>query len=238
MQFPTIQENTDLQQAVDAKELYQKLGLNMTHWSRWSIANIAKNPFALEGTDYGVYASMANTDVGRPTTDYLLSIDFAKKLAMQVRTEMGERIRDYFLECERKASQPAVSLPDFTNPADAAIAWAEQYREKQAAQEQLALAQPKVNFYDTVAASRSMMTVSDVAKKMGMSAQTLNKKLVAVGAYDGRRLPKKVFSHGFIKKGYGEMKLTPDGYDRNLLTQAGQIYIVDLFSCEREMEAV
>lgn len=34
MQFPTIQENTDLQQAVDARELYQALGLDITQWAR------------------------------------------------------------------------------------------------------------------------------------------------------------------------------------------------------------
>lgn len=77
MNFPIIQQHDDLTKAVDAKELYEYLGLNMAHWSRWSLANIAKNPFALEGTDYGVYTSMVNTDGGRPTTDYALSIDFA-----------------------------------------------------------------------------------------------------------------------------------------------------------------
>ena len=143
------------------------------------------------------------------------------------------------LEAQVSASSPVTpALPNFTNPADAAIAWAEQYRAKEAAQAQLVIAQPKVNFYDTVAASGSLMTVSDVAKKMSMSAQALNAKLVNIGAYDRRRLPKKVFSHGFINRGYGEMKLTAEGHDRNLLTQAGQIYIIDLFSCKRELETV
>lgn len=82
------------------------------------------------------------------------------------------------------------------------------------------------------------MTVSDVAKKMDMSAQALNVKLIEIGAYDKRRLPKKVFSHGFISKGYGAMKLTADGHDRNLLTQAGQIYVIGLFSRSRELEVV
>ena len=39
MQFPTIQQNTDLQQAVDAKQLYQALGLDSTNWSGWSKNN-------------------------------------------------------------------------------------------------------------------------------------------------------------------------------------------------------
>ncbi|MFT0771272.1 antA/AntB antirepressor family protein [uncultured Psychrobacter sp.] len=235
MKLPTIQENQDLQQAVDAKELYQSLGLDISNWSRWSAKNIAENPFAVQGVDFLGFVMMTS---GNKAQNYLLSIDFAKKLAMQVRTEMGERIRDYFLECERRTQQPVVALPDFTNPALAARAWADEYQAKQIAQEQLAEAQPKINFHDAVAASRTMMTVSDVAKKIGMTAQELNKKLVDIGAYDKRRLPKKVFGHNFITKGYGVMKLTADGYDRNLLTQSGQIYLIGLFSRARELEAV
>lgn len=142
------------------------------------------------------------------------------------------------LEQQVSASQPVMAMPDFTNPAEAARAFADQYEAKQIAQEQLALAQPKVNFYNTVAASNSLMTVSDVAKKMDMSAQALNVRLIEIGAYDKRRLPKKVFSHGFISKGYGAMKLTADGHDRNLLTQAGQIYVIGLFSCNKELESM
>ena len=181
MKLPTIQENQDLQQAVDAKELYQSLGLDISNWSRWSAKNIAENPFAVQGVDFLGFVMMTS---GNKAQNYLLSIDFAKKLAMQVRTEMGERIRDYFLECERRTQQPVVALPDFTNPALAARAWADEYQAKQIAQEQLAEAQPKINFHDAVAASRTMMTVSDVAKKIGMTAQELNKKLVDIGAYD------------------------------------------------------
>lgn len=132
----------------------------------------------------------------------------------------------------------ANALPDFTNPAAAARAYADQYEAKQLAQEQLAIAQPKVNFYDSVAASKLTMAVSDVAKKIGMTAQQLNIKLIAIGAYDERRLPKKVFNTGFIKKGYGEMSLTAEGRDCNRLTQSGQIYIINRFGSKQVSEAV
>ena len=166
MNFPIIQQHDDLTQAVDAKELYEYLGLNMAHWSRWSLANIAKNPFALEGTDYGVYTSMVNTDGGRPTTDYALSIDFAKKLSMQVRTKKGEDVRNYFLECERKTQQPA--LPDFTNPADAAIAWAAEYKAKEAAQAQVIELQPKADALERIGQAEGSLGIREAAKAAGM----------------------------------------------------------------------
>lgn len=226
MQLPTIQENKDLQQAVDAKELYIKLGLNPAHWSRWHGMNIEQNPFAVSGLDFVAFTMMVN---GREFPNYMLSIDFAKKLAMQVRTEMGERIRDYFLECERKVSQPVVALPDFTNPAVAARAWADEYQAKQVAQEQLAIAAPKVSAYDRLIDSTHLKSVGDVAKSIGLkSAQALNKKLEAVRAYDGR-CGNRVWSGWFVEQGLGEMRTTDEGYSSNKMTAKGQAWALNLF---------
>ncbi|NIY46799.1 phage antirepressor KilAC domain-containing protein [Cedecea colo] len=44
--------------------------------------------------------------------------------------------------------EKSVCLPDFTNPAVAAHAWAEQYEKRQRAEEQLALIAPKAEFFD------------------------------------------------------------------------------------------
>ena len=106
--LPAIQNHDDLKQAVDAKELYKSLGLNNTHWSRWASKNIESNPFAVEGLDFEGFVMMTS---GNTSRNYLLSIDFAKKLAMQVRTEEGEQVRDYFLECEDRAKQAANPQP-------------------------------------------------------------------------------------------------------------------------------
>lgn len=50
---------------------------------------------------------------------------------------------DYWQEREQCAH-----LPDFTNPAVAARAWAEEFERRQAAEQQLALTVPKAAFYD------------------------------------------------------------------------------------------
>lgn len=230
MQLPTIQENNDLQQAVDAKELYQSLGLDITHWSRWHTKNIAENPFATQGVDFVGFAMMAS---GNQTQNYLLSIEFAKKLAMQVRTEMGERIRDYFLECERKVSQPVVALPDFTNPALAARAWADEYQAKQIAQEQLALAAPKVAHYDAVVERSTLLNATQVAHSVGLSSpQKLNKHLEAMGVYNGSCKRGKEFRAWFIEKGLGEMKQGSTGHQQPLFTTKGQAWIFDKLASE------
>lgn len=92
---------------VSARELYQKLGLHKAHWSRWVKQNIKNNPFALENEDFLGFTIMVN---GNVTQDFHLSLDFAKKLAMQVKTKVGEEVRDYFIQCERRATLPQTKI--------------------------------------------------------------------------------------------------------------------------------
>lgn len=122
-------------------------------------------------------------------------------------------------ELERGAA-PAIQIPQ-------SFAEALQLAADQA--KQLELSAPKVHFYDTVAERDNLMTVTQVATKLGMSAQALNKRLTALGAYDGRIKRCKTFTSEFIAKGYGKMKVGSTGHDQGLITQNGQAWIVGLF---------
>lgn len=87
---------------VSAKNLYEFLELDKTHYPRWCKANITDNPFASENEDYMVLAIKGeNPQGGRPSNDYRLTAAFAKKLAMQSGTERGEQARCYFIACEQ-----------------------------------------------------------------------------------------------------------------------------------------
>lgn len=99
MELIKIQEK-DGKQLVSAKELYEALGFNITHWAKWYKKNIIKNEFAIQFEDWDNLALSASK-----TVDFVLTLDFAKRLAMMAKTEKGEEVRKYFIECEKKAKE-------------------------------------------------------------------------------------------------------------------------------------
>lgn len=86
-------------QLVSARELYIGLGYDLSHYTRWIKKNIIDNSFCEEGIDWCSFVINGEPDNEtynpNPTKDYVLSIDLAKKLAMMVRTEIGNHIYDY-----------------------------------------------------------------------------------------------------------------------------------------------
>ena len=93
---------------VSCKNLYDFLGLDKSHYPRWCESNIIDNPYAEKDIDYRVLAIRGeNPNGGRPTTEYLLTASFAKKIAMQSKTERGEEARCYFVACEQALARIA-----------------------------------------------------------------------------------------------------------------------------------
>ncbi|RTL10307.1 MAG: hypothetical protein EKK54_11580 [Neisseriaceae bacterium] len=97
------QIGNDTVNAVSARELYAKLELSLAVWARWAKKNIEENAFFLEHIDWEGFNIVLN---GNETKDYMLSLDFAKHLCMQARTKVAHDMRNYFIECEKKAQNP------------------------------------------------------------------------------------------------------------------------------------
>jgi phage antirepressor YoqD-like protein len=79
-----------------------------------------------------------------------------------------------------------MTLPNFNNPAEAARAWASEYEQKQIALQNVEVLEaevkelaPKAEYTDKVLQSTSTLTMTEVAKELGMSQATLGKKLLA-----------------------------------------------------------
>lgn len=89
--------------SVNAKELYEFICKDTTHYAKWIKTNLLNNEFFEEGVDYIVYATSAKTPTGgRPSVSYIVTLDTAKELAMITKSSKGKEIRKYFIECEKK----------------------------------------------------------------------------------------------------------------------------------------
>lgn len=164
--------------------------------------------------------SFYTADNGQVYREFLLTQAQTIDLMTGYNRNLRVRINRRWQELEQQIAAPAFQIPQTLGEAL-----------QLAANQALKIEQdaPKVNFYNTVADRDNLMTVTQVATKLGMSAQALNKRLVTLGAYDGRIKRCKTFTSEFIAKGYGAMKIGSTGHDQGLITQTGQAWIVGLF---------
>lgn len=131
----TIIEHKEVKRVVSARELYEFLGVK-TDFTDWCKRNNEYLDFK-EDINYTVKyvfpKNRVNSDNrrGRPSVDYFYTVDAAKEISMLQRTKKGREARQYFLECERKLKEQQLAIPNFSNPYEAALAWAEEYKAKQ-----------------------------------------------------------------------------------------------------------
>lgn len=125
--------------------------------------------------------------------------ELTKTECLYVATKFNDEARAKLVlrweELEQKQRAQMLQLPDFTDPAEAAMAWAEEYREKkvlaienkkleeeniQLAAENQELKHDK-NYLDLIMRSKALLTISQIAQDYGMSGKALNKKLADMG---------------------------------------------------------
>lgn len=198
----------------------------------------------IENIDYKVIRqNPKNLEGGRPANEYHLTTSCMEYFIARKVRPVFEVYRKVF---HKVANSQIVALPDFSNPAEAARAWAEQYelkmiearRADEAEKQVLSLSreiesmQPKVSYYDTILASKETVTTTQIAQDYGMLAKDLNKLLQEF------RVQHKVNGQWilyapFISQGYVHSKAIPitrsDGRkDTKLLTewtQKGRIFL-------------
>lgn len=142
------------------------------------------------------------------------------------------RIVDRWQELEAQQQKNSIVMPNFTDPAEAAIAWATEYKAKQLALQQLEVAKPKVEFVNKFVERGTNRNVTSVAKELGVTAIKLGKWLRAKG-YMNKATDKQVWNKEFIDKGYGVQKLfNVEVQDEEfksgsqaLITPAGDVFI-------------
>lgn len=223
------------EKAVSAKELYQFLGYNKTHWAKWYRKNIEENDFAIETIDFQTFAISAN---GNETKDFALSIDFAKKISMMARTEKGEIARNYFIECEKVAKNgiPKVSRLEFAKM----LVEAEEKNEKLMLE--LKKNEPKVLFANAVVGSASSCLIGELAKIICQNGFEIGQNrlfewLRAEGYLGKFGERKNIPNQKYVEMGLFELKKGVrsgnDGVMRHTITTKvtgkGQVFFVNKF---------
>ena len=147
------------------------------------------------GSKYTIRESSYKDAKGEDRNMYELNKKACLLLSSGYDVNLRAKIIDRWEELEIKARANMISLPDFTDPAEAAMAWAKEYKEKkvmaienkkleeeniQLAAENQELKHDK-NYLDLIMRSKALLTISQIAQDYGMSGKALNKQLAQMG---------------------------------------------------------
>ncbi|MBK0415190.1 phage regulatory protein/antirepressor Ant [Chromobacterium haemolyticum] len=124
-----------------------------------------------------------NPQNGQEYPIFQLPKDLTLTLVAGYNVVLRNRIIKRWMELEERAAAPA--LPDFSNPAAAARAWAEQFEQRQLVEEQKVLLEhkvaeqaPKVAAQDMLAISKGDLCVRDAAKVLNVSEKRFSQMLI------------------------------------------------------------
>lgn len=164
-----VSKNANNEQVVSARELHQFLeaGSNVNTWFK----NQVERAMLQEGIDF-IQINEESTG-GRPSIDYVISLQSAKEIAMLNGGEKGKQARLYFIECEKqlKNNTPSYLIED-------RIARAQQYIREE--QERVELAKQlklktehlevATELVDKLIHAPQQYTITQVAKELGISS--------------------------------------------------------------------
>lgn len=150
------------QDTINARDLHQRLGVE-TRIDTWLLRRIENYGF-IEGEDFcSTLSKTSNWLGGRPRTEYFLSINMAKELAMLENNPQGRAIRRALIEMERQLRE---DVPALIRKLKAELGHA---------QEELLIARPewvKIEHYRSLGLSQA-----EVAKLVELNPSTLRRHL-------------------------------------------------------------
>lgn len=216
---------------LSARELHGFLGIG-TEFAKW-MQRMCEYGFS-ENQDYRVFVKNDdNSKGGRPSTDYEITLDMAKEIAMIQRSDKGKEVRQYFLELERRWNSP-----------EAVMNRALEYSRKQvkALMEENKELKPKALFADAVSASDESILIGQLAKLIRQNGYEIGQNRLFEWMRENGYLIKSGSRRNqptqrAMDMGLFEVKertiSNPDGSTRITLTTKvtgkGQVYFVNKF---------
>lgn len=156
-------------QTVDARHLHAFLKVGKV-FGAWINERIEQYEFA-ENVDFVVFSETGNNPQGgRPSKEYALSLDMAKELSMVERNDRGKRARQYFIQCERRAKDPAAAL---NNPEMLRHLLLENVEKVLSLEADIAELRPLADSYKHLTRRDGTMCITDASKALGMRPKDL-----------------------------------------------------------------
>lgn len=149
-------------QTLSARDLWELLDRPYTRFDLWF--NKYKEYGFIENHDFRAYVIKTTHANGRnyEATDYEITIDMAKELAMLQKTEKGKIARQYFIELEKKWNSPEAIMARALKMADMQIL---EYKNNIVQlKSKIEEDKPKVLFAEAVTASHTTILVGELAK--------------------------------------------------------------------------
>lgn len=206
-----------------------------------------RNILVAENSATKFYQETTHEYRGQKFPEYLMNRDGFTLLAMGFTGKDALRWKMKYIaafnEMEDKLKNNILMLPDFTNPAEAARAWAEQFDKRQAAEKQLEEAKPKVIFADAVATAKTSILIGDLAKLIKQNGFDIGqKRLFEWLRQNGYLIKRKGADYNSPTQKSMDMKLfeikessvvLPDESTKikktTKVTGKGQIYFINIF---------
>lgn len=121
------------------------------------------------GEDIPKFGGIYFDGMNRKQTEYLLDEDFTLCLTSGYSVQQRMAIIRRWKELESKQPQ----LPDFSNPVEAARAWADAIESEQQAKQELALNAPAIDFAKRITGAKKGVKLGNFAKTIGLGPRKI-----------------------------------------------------------------
>ena len=163
---------------------------------------------------------------GKPTLVYHVNKRDSFVVVARLSPEFTAALVDRWQKLEAEVSEPKYQLPDFTNPVEAARAWANEVEAKQALEHKVEEDKPKVKFFEDIGDANNLQNMTAVSQALGIGRNTLFKQLRDMGIFQ----KDKTYPYTrFINEGYFVVKekVAPNGnfFSQTFVTGKGLQYL-------------
>lgn len=223
----TVSENGEI--LVSGRELHEFLE-SSERYSKWFERMLGYG--FTEGIDYTPYQKV-HPQNKQEILDHALKLDMAKEISMLQRNEKGKQARQYFIEVEKRWNDPDMIVKR-------AYEILQRKVEKLTTQnlmleQQVKEMKPKVDYVDTILKNKGLVSMTQIAKDYGMSAEKMNKILHELKVQFKQGKQWFLYSK-YHDKGYTQSETipitrsdgTPDITLNTKWTQKGRLFLYEL----------